>query len=50
MIEGGKGKLQGATGNAASRTGYTAAPGLYQPQNKVSAEQEKTMDEWTKGQ
>ncbi len=50
MIEGGKGKLRGATGNAASRTGYTAAPGLYQPQNKVSAEQEKTMDEWTKGQ
>jgi hypothetical protein len=40
-----KARLQGATGNAASRTGYTTIPRLYQPQNKVSAEQEKAMDE-----
>lgn len=43
-------KLQGATGNAASRTGYTAAPGRYQPQNELEAEQERAMDEWMEGQ
>ncbi|MCP1446565.1 hypothetical protein J3D54_005697 [Pseudomonas sp. GGS8] len=43
-----KAKLQGATGNAASRTGYTAIPVRYQPQNKVSAVQERAMDECLK--
>ena len=45
-----KARLQGATGNAASRTGYIAAPEIYQPQNKVSAEQERAMDEWLKAE
>ncbi|MDT9678528.1 hypothetical protein F6R97_28930 [Pseudomonas sp. JV414] len=44
-----KAKLQGSTDNTASRTGYTAAPGLYQIQNKVS-EQERAMDEWLKAE
>ncbi|MBK5300904.1 MULTISPECIES: hypothetical protein [Gammaproteobacteria] len=43
-----KAKLQGATGNADSRTEHTAAQGLYQPQINVSAEQERAMDEWLK--
>jgi hypothetical protein len=43
-----KAKLQGASGNAASRTGYTAIPVRYQPQNKVSAVQERAMDECLK--
>jgi len=30
--------------------GYTAAPGRYQPQNKLEAEQERAMDEWMKEQ
>jgi hypothetical protein len=38
-------KLQGATGNATLRTGYTGAPRLYQPKNTVEAAQEKAMDE-----
>ncbi|MGE8486154.1 hypothetical protein [Pseudomonas sp. FP1740] len=43
-----KAKLQGSTGNAASRTGYTAIPVRYQPQIKVSAVQERAMDECLK--
>ena len=43
-----KAKLQGALGNAASRTEYTAAPVLYQIKNKVSTEQERAMDECLK--
>ncbi|MGY3302960.1 hypothetical protein ACVK1X_002248 [Pseudomonas sp. PvR086] len=43
-----KEKLQGATDNAASRTGYTTVSGLYQPQNKILAVQERAMDECLK--
>ncbi|CAH0170033.1 hypothetical protein ACYSUW_18720 [Pseudomonas frederiksbergensis] len=43
-----KAKLQGAKDNAASRTGYTTVPGLYQPQNKILAVQERAMDECLK--
>lgn len=38
-----KAKSQGATGNAALRTGYTTTPGLYQP-----TVQERAMDECLK--
>lgn len=41
-----KAKLQGSADNAASPTGYKAAPGRYQPQNKSEAEHERAMDEW----
>lgn len=36
--------------HADSRTGHTAAPGHYQPQNKVEVEQARAMDEWMEDQ